>query len=124
MKTLFFVRHGKSSWESNVSDKDRSLKERGVLDGILMSQWFKKQNENLEAIFSSPANRALHTASIFTREIGFASEKLVISEELYDFSGESAHQFIKSLDNDLGSVMIFGHNYAFTHLINNLRQYL
>ena len=69
MKTLILVRHGKSSWEYSVDDKDRPLKERGVNDGHLISEEFKSQNAStIDAAFSSPANRALHTGMIFLTE--------------------------------------------------------
>ena len=120
MKKLILVRHGKSSWEYSVSDRDRPLKERGINDGLLVSAKFSKKNVELDAAFSSPANRALHTCTIFMRQLGFSFEKLQLTNELYDFSGDSVLQFVRNLDNDLASVIIFGHNHAFTHIANSL----
>ena len=118
MKTLILVRHGKSSWEYSVDDKDRPLKERGVNDGHLVSQKFKSQNPNIDAVFSSPANRALHTCVIFLRNLNHPFSKFQLSNELYDFSGGGVMKFVKSLDNSLDTVLIFGHNEAFTHVAN------
>lgn len=120
MKHLILVRHGKSSWEYAVSDKDRPLKERGVNDALLVSDMLRKQNLNIDFSFSSPANRALHTGMIFLRQLEYDISKFQISNKLYDFSGESAMSFIKNLDNKLNTVLIFGHNYAFTHIVNSL----
>ncbi|WP_149276383.1 SixA phosphatase family protein [Pareuzebyella sediminis] len=120
MKTLILVRHGKSSWEDNVSDKDRPLKERGVNDALLVSAKLRNKNLNIDAVFSSPANRALHTCMIFLRQLEFPFSGLEIVENLYDFSGESDLNFIKSLDDSLNVVMVFGHNHAFTQLANSL----
>jgi len=36
------------------------------------------------------------------------------------FSGEDVYQFIKRLNNDKNTVIIFGHNEAFTHIANSL----
>ena len=36
MKNLFLMRHGKSSWELNVSDQDRPLGQRGISDAHLI----------------------------------------------------------------------------------------
>jgi len=120
MKTLILVRHGKSSWEYSVSDKDRPLQERGVNDGLLVSNAFRTKEIEIDAVYSSPANRALHTCMIFMRQLEFQFEDLCIIEDLYDFSGDSDLEFIKSLDDTLKTVMIFGHNHAFTHLANSL----
>lgn len=120
MKTITFVRHGKSSWGYEVSDKDRPLKERGINDALLVSNTFKKTMGAIDFIYSSPANRALHTSMIFTRTLGFDLDKFQVNNSLYDFSGNDVLQFLKGLDNGLESVMIFGHNYAFTSLVNTL----
>ncbi len=120
MKTLILVRHGKSSWEYSVSDKDRPLLERGVNDGLLIGSTFNGQNIKIDAIYSSPANRALHTCMIFLRQLRFPFDKFQISEQLYDFSGDDVLHFAKELDNRFETVMIFGHNHAFTHLANSL----
>ncbi len=118
MKKLILVRHGKSSWDFNVSDKDRVLQERGVNDSYLVAAQLGAKNISIDAIYSSPANRALHTATIFTRALNFPITSLNITNELYDFSGESVISFIKSLDNKLDVVLIFGHNHAFTYIAN------
>ncbi|MGY8916537.1 MAG: histidine phosphatase family protein, partial [Flavobacteriales bacterium] len=53
-------------------------------------------------------------------KLGFPLQKLQITKELYDFSGEDVLRFVKSLDNQYETVLIFGHNYAFTHVANSL----
>lgn len=120
MKNLILVRHGKSSWEYSVNDKDRPLKDRGINDGHLVARYFKQQDVNIDAIFSSPANRALHTALIFLRQLNFPYGQFEITNELYDFSGDYVLQFVRRLDDALETVVIFGHNHAFTHIANSL----
>lgn len=120
MKTLILVRHGKSSWEYSVGDKDRPLLPRGITDAILVANNFNEQDIPIDATFSSPAIRALHTSMIYVRQLYFSLDKFQVVNELYDFSGEYLMQFIKSLDDDLNTVMIFGHNHAFTHIANSL----
>ncbi len=125
MKTVIFVRHGKSSWDYQVNDKDRPLKERGINDAHLVATELKKKDIQIDASFSSPANRALHTGMIFLRTLNFNFDKFQVTNMLYDFSGESALRFLKSLSEDFSSILIFGHNYAFTSLVNMMGdQYL
>ncbi|MRI00306.1 histidine phosphatase family protein [Kriegella sp. EG-1] len=120
MKKLILVRHGKSSWEYAVSDRDRPLLERGINDAILVSNTLVEQAIEIDAIFSSPANRALHTCTIFLRQLYLPLSKLELRDELYDFSGNEALKMIKSIADDFNTVMIFGHNHAFTHIANSL----
>ena len=120
MKNLILVRHGKSSWEYSVNDKDRPLLQRGINDGHLVVEAFKQKDVNVDAIFASPANRAMHTCLIFLRQLHFPYSQFEITNELYDFSGDYVLEFVKNLDDSLDTVMIFGHNHAFTHLANAL----
>lgn len=120
MKTVIFIRHGKSSWDYEVADKDRPLKERGINDAHLIGAKLNSMDLKVDYAFSSPANRALHTAMIVLRNLDFNFKNFKVTNELYDFSGESVLRFLKSLDKKLDAVVIFGHNYAFTTLANTL----
>lgn len=120
MKTVILVRHGKSSWEYKVSDRDRPLLERGIKDANKVAEEFFSKAIHIDAAYSSPANRALHTAMIFLRAANFSYTKFQLSHDLYDFSGEDVHRFIKGLENDKDTVIIFGHNEAFTHIANSM----
>ncbi|WP_222983797.1 SixA phosphatase family protein [Flagellimonas meishanensis] len=118
MKHLILMRHGKSSWDYDISDKDRPLQERGINDAHLVGKKFRSGGAQIDFAFSSPANRALHTSMIFLRNQEYNLERFRVTESLYDFSGNSVRQFVQQLDNDLHKVAIFGHNYAFTTLAN------
>lgn len=118
MKRLILMRHGKSSWEHDVSDIERPLKPRGVKDSTLVAEAFKTTKLDICSIYSSPANRAYSTCKIFTEGIDFPVENVEIVENLYDFGGSSVIDFVKSLPEDKKNVMIFGHNHAFTSISN------
>ena len=118
MKEIILVRHGKSSWELDVTDKNRPLKPRGVRDAKVVADAFVKKGDNPNKIFSSPANRALSTCKIFSSILGFSESSIHVIDELYDFGGNNVVNFIKKLPNDYNNVMIFGHNHAFTSISN------
>lgn len=120
MKNLFLMRHGKSSWELNVSDQDRALLQRGITDAQLVATEFAGKNLKIDYIFSSPANRAFHTSMIFLRTLNYPLKRFSVDSDLYDFSGDKVVDFIKSLDDSLDSALIFGHNHAFTYIANTL----
>lgn len=119
MKTIILIRHAKSSWDHDVNDLARPLSTRGVKDANLLSKEFKSYDFNPDAIYSSPANRAATTCTIFMESLNLPKRLWTIDKQLYDFGGDQVRRFIKSLNNHLKKVMIFGHNHAFTTLTNS-----
>ena len=118
MKTIVLIRHGKSSWNYDVSDRNRPLKHRGISDAKLVANQFVTRCNLPEKIYSSLANRALSTCKIFTEIFNLKENSINIIEDLYDFGGENVINFIKNLSNDYDDVMIFGHNNALTSISN------
>lgn len=120
MKILYLVRHAKSSWKHDVDDHKRPLKERGERDGELVSNKVKTEIEPPQKLISSDATRALSTAHYFKEALDIDDENFETNHDLYDFSGQNVMRIIKSLDDTFDSVMIFGHNHAFTSVVNML----
>jgi len=119
MKELILVRHGKSSWDYDVQDTDRPLKERGIRDAHRIAESMAPRLRDVDAVFSSPANRALHTCMILMRDVGIPLDKLSIEKGLYDFSGGSVREFVHGVGDHLDKIMLFGHNNALTYLVND-----
>ncbi|WGD34656.1 histidine phosphatase family protein [Olleya sp. YS] len=119
-KIIQFVRHGKSSWEFDVPDHDRPLKNRGVNDAKLVCNHLEANFLYPDAIYSSTANRAKSTAKLFVDNLKLNSTQFELKKQLYDFSGEAVLKIIKSCDDSISILMIFGHNYALTNLCNSL----
>lgn len=120
MKTLILTRHGKSSWKYDVTDKQRPLKNRGIDDGVNVSEYLKDLDLKIDAVFSSPAKRAFTTCKIFMENLEIPDDKLKKVEDLYDFGGNSVIRVIKNVDNKYDTIIVFGHNHAFTNLVNKL----
>ncbi|RZS93741.1 SixA phosphatase family protein [Aquimarina brevivitae] len=120
MKTLYLIRHAKSSWEYNLPDEERPLNERGENDAKLMGQFLSDIDKPIDLVRSSPANRALTTAKIVTEYLGISEEDIIITEDLYDFQGYQVLDCIKNTDDKVNYLLIFGHNHAFTSLCNTL----
>ena len=118
MKKVILIRHGKSSWEHDLTDRERPLKARGINDSELISRELCGKSSIPKAVFSSPANRALSTCKIFLKLLKISENEITVVEDLYDFEGQNVINFIKNLPNDLHEVMIFGHNHAFTSISN------
>lgn len=120
MKTLYLVRHAKSSWKHDVDDHQRPLKSKGKNDGLLIARKVKSEVDPPQKIISSDATRALSTANFFKEALDISDENFETNHTLYDFRGQNVMRFIKMLDNELDSVMIVGHNHAFTSIVNML----
>ena len=118
MKTLYLVRHAKSSWKEDVEDHKRPLKERGRNDGLLVSKKVAAETEAPQMIISSDATRALSTAQYFKDAWQIEDSHFETNHDLYDFSGQDVIRVIKSLDDGLDRIMIVGHNHAFTSIVN------
>ena len=76
MKKLILLRHAKSSWDLNVSDKERPLTEKGINRIKMISACSSNVLSSADLIFSSPANRATHTACVMINSLGLSSIKL------------------------------------------------
>lgn len=119
MKTLYIVRHAKSSWEYlNVKDIDRPLKERGITDAHLVSKFLVKKIIKPDIFISSYANRALHTGIIFCENFEFPLANLKIKKELYSFSDGYLVKTVKALDDSFNSAIIFSHDHGINTFVN------
>ncbi|CAM1339625.1 SixA phosphatase family protein [Tenacibaculum aestuarii] len=119
MKTLYIVRHAKSSWEyDSVKDIDRPLKERGINDAHLLSKYLAKKINKPDVFLSSSANRALHTAVIFCENFGYPLSNLKIKRQLYNFSDGYLVKTVKALDDSFDSAIVFSHDHGINSFVN------
>ena len=119
MKTLYIVRHAKSSWEyEGIKDHDRPLKKRGIKDAHLMSKRLAKKVTRPDTFIASSANRALHTGIVFCENFGFPLTNFKISKELYSFSDGYLIKTVKALDDSFDSAMIFSHDHGINFFVN------
>ena len=120
MKNLFLMRHAKSRWDESVSDQFRSITEKGIHKTEKVAHFLHNNYDlKFDKIYTSKAVRSKETSEI-VRPILFSTQKIEIEEELYTFSHYLLDNWIRKLDNQLQNVLIFGHNPAFTDIINQL----
>lgn len=118
MKRMYFIRHGKSSWEENVEDFNRPLALRGKKAARLIGNYLNQHyHERKIHAFSSAANRAQSTLTMVTNYFRF--ESITVSEDLYTFNPSSLRNQIEKLSNELEEFALFGHNPAFELLVTN-----
>ena len=115
MKTLYLVRHAKSSWkDKDLVDKARPLKERGVTNAGLMAKILKKGNNIPDLIISSPAVRANETAKLIADNLGIDKNSIITEENLYMADYDDFASVIKQAPENTNKVMLVSHNPGIT----------
>ncbi|MBT6361710.1 MAG: histidine phosphatase family protein [Rhodospirillaceae bacterium] len=115
MKTLYLLRHEKSSWEDpHWDDFDRPLAPRGIKACKQMKAYLKQNKIKPDLIICSPAERARET---YMRIAGAFSRKTEIKFEhtLYDANSQTLLKRLRRVDRKVSSIMMIGHNTALEH---------
>ncbi|NEM96584.1 SixA phosphatase family protein [Pontibacter burrus] len=121
MKTLYILRHAKSSWEfDELSDHDRPLNKRGRNDAPLMGRELSSRGVLPDLIVSSPAVRAITTATLVGKELGYSPDDIVIEDRIYGADKNTLLEVVQETPVEIESVMLVGHNDAVTDFANML----
>ena len=119
MKTVYFIRHAKSSWaDLTLSDIDRPLNPRGLRDAPFMADLLKGKGVKPDRIISSPANRAYTTSTYFAKAFDIPASAITVEETIYEAYTNDVLDYIKQLPDTFSTILIFGHNPSFTSLAN------
>ncbi len=110
MKTLYILRHAKSSWSnSELSDFERPLNDRGLRAAPFMGELMQKRSFQPSVIVSSPAARAKATAQL-VKEAGRIAGAIEYDHNIYEASPQRLREVASGLDDVYESAMIVGHN--------------
>jgi phosphohistidine phosphatase len=122
MKTLFLVRHSKAvTRKANLPDFQRTLVKAGEKKSMSMAKKLKKEGVMPDLMISSTANRALETAHLFARNLAYPTHEIMVKDALYnEMSPEALLYLVRQVDNRVKSIMLFGHNPAFTDFASHL----
>lgn len=121
MKTLYLLRHAKSSWsEPGLGDQQRPLSKRGQGDAPVMGERFRARGEFLDCVVSSPARRARDTAELFAGACGFDSAEIAVEPELYFLGSDSIDAVIRARDDRVQALMLVFHNPDITEFANSI----
>jgi phosphohistidine phosphatase len=120
MKTLFLLRHAKSSWKDDaLSDFDRPLKNRGLGDAQLIGKLIRQREIPFDLVISSSAERARQTTQLVLMSADRQVETR-FDERLYEAGMRRLLTLISRLDNQANAVMLVGHNPGFEELLKTL----
>ena len=123
MKTLYVIRHAKSSWDDTaLPDFDRKLNERGKRDAPRMGKRLKEKEIYPDLVISSPAKRAISTAKRVTGALGYPKKNIKTDHQLYHANEDKILTVINSINDKHDTVFLFGHNPGLTDFVNTIME--
>jgi phosphohistidine phosphatase len=121
MKTLFLIRHAKSSWGNpQQNDFDRPLNERGKADAKMMAKRLKDKKISIDVFVSSPAVRAITTCEYFAKQYKQEKKSVILKSELYLAAPPVFEHVIEQLNDQFEHAVLFSHNNGITEFANTL----
>jgi phosphohistidine phosphatase len=120
MKTLFLLRHAKSSWKDQaMADFERPLNDRGRKAAELVGNFIAKQNITIDLVISSPAVRARQTIDLVLKTAK-RSPELRFDQRIYEATPTRLIEITSQIEDDRKSVMLVGHNPGMEELLTLL----
>ena len=110
MRTLYLLRHAKSSWaEPALPDRNRPLAPRGRRDANRIAKHLVRLEIQPELVLCSSAVRTRETLERLRIARGGGST-VRLEDELYGASAEQLLERIRLVPEAIASVMLIGHN--------------
>jgi len=110
MRTLYLLRHAKSSWaEPALPDRQRPLAARGRRDTKRIAKHLAQLQIQPELVLCSSAVRARETLERVRVALGTTS-RVRLEDELYGASAERLLERIRLVPEAVASGMVIGHN--------------
>jgi phosphohistidine phosphatase len=116
VKTVYLLRHAKSSWDQpSLPDHDRPLAPRGETAAPVMGRHLAEAGLVPERVLCSTAVRARQTWQAVASALSPAPE-VAYRRDIYDADAGDLLRVLRELPDDVGSVMLVGHNPAMEEL--------
>lgn len=116
MKTLYLLRHAKSSWKDETHDDfDRPLNKRGRAAATAMGAFLAGQEIAPSQVLCSSAKRTRETLERIQEKLETAVP-VRFEKGLYMAEAPALLRRIKRLNDSLASVMLITHNPGIAHL--------
>ena len=117
--TLILMRHSKSDWSGDEADFDRPLAKRGRRQAAEAGRWLATHVDRIDMAVVSTANRARSTWDLASAELDERPETRH-DEDAYAVSAGELLDIIRSLGEELGTVVLVGHNPGLEGLTGSL----
>jgi len=117
-RELLILRHGKSSWDSFASDFERTLTDQGQQHVERVGHFLQQNDLIPDFILSSPAQRAIHTATIICQSLGIDSNTIQTDGQIYNAQVEDLLTALSQCPEKSQRVLLVGHNPGLEELVN------
>ncbi|HSN10689.1 MAG TPA: histidine phosphatase family protein [Propionibacteriaceae bacterium] len=104
--TVVWMRHGKSSWDQQVTDERRELAPRGRANATAAGALLVSRGLAFDVVILSPAERARQTWENVS-EAGVTAEEVREEVDLYGGDAETIVRLVA--DTDARTVLVIGH---------------
>jgi len=119
MPTLILLRHAKSDWSGGEPDHERPLAARGRRQAPEAGRWLADHVDRIDLAVVSSAARARSTWSLAAAELSTAPP-VRLDEQVYGASSSTLLRVVRDLPDDLGTVVLVGHNPGLEDLASTL----
>lgn len=120
MRTLYLLRHAKSSWkDDSLRDFDRPLKRRGREAAEQIGQLLAGEKLEDLLVISSPAVRARETTKLVLESARLNLEPR-FDERIYEADVRTLLEVVTSIPDKAAVAMLVGHNPGFENLLTYL----
>ena len=120
-RALYLLRHAKAKApQPGQPDAARELTGRGRRAAAALGSRFAARGPLPELVVTSPAARAAGTADEWARAAGFPRDRIVRDDRIYAARVGTLLALIHDLDESLRSVLLVGHDPAFSELAGQL----
>jgi phosphohistidine phosphatase len=117
--TLVLLRHAKSDWSGGEPDRERPLAPRGRRQAPEAGRWLASHLDRIDLAVVSPAERARSTWSLVAAELADAPPAR-LDERVYGASDDELLDVVRELPEDVGTVLVVGHNPGLEDLVSTL----
>ncbi len=112
MKTVSLFRHAKSDWKDSpsIADFDRPLSDRGLKAAPKMGEAMRERGLHPDLVLCSTSVRTRQTWALAAPMAFDIQPEVRFEQGLYHATSSQLIERLRELDDDLGHVMIVGHN--------------
>ncbi len=123
-KKLYLLRHA-SALDKLADQKDfeRELNSTGMQNATRMGLHLASRKAAFDIIISSPAARALTTATLIAEQLHYDPSRIHANENVYEASVRSLLQTVNQFKDTWKDVLLVGHNPSVSYLAEYLSKY-
>ncbi len=114
---LIILRHGKSDWNTNETDYNRPVTDRGKRGAQRIGVWLAQNGLKPDMVISSPAERARLTAQKMMKAMGETDHYIIYDERVYEAALNDLLDVLSGISRETKRVILVGHNPGLEQLL-------